>query len=282
MINKLLINVQFTGLLSSLCLDEEQNWMCSGTSKGILTCWDLRFGIPVNTIKTNSPVRRLKPSPLHPWGVFSSSRGQNEASLWNLETGEFKNICKILMIKHFQNLFCVTGSRHLSLWASTLPPLSKQPEPVSQSRPPFSVFGMAFVKSHNSVITAGSDMCMRWWNLNCSTDSYILVNPEKPEQPITGPSVKHGDFRFRLVDGVEVIHDVTATGPSPVTLGKKSDLDSGSIGSSGNGANSSNTGHSFHHSNAHHNVITDLATVATPNQSFILSASADGVIKVWK
>lgn len=77
----------FLGLLSSLCVDEDQNWMCTGTSKGILTCWDLRFGVPVNTMKTDTPVRKLKPSPLHPGGVFSCPRYQNETSLWNLETG---------------------------------------------------------------------------------------------------------------------------------------------------------------------------------------------------
>jgi len=170
------------------------------------------------------------------------------------------------------------------LWASSLPPLSKQPEqdPNSSSRPSLSMFGMAFIKSHNSVVTAGSDMCIRWWDLNCQTDSFILVNPEKPEQPITGPPVKHGDFRFRLVDGVEVIHDTTGSIQTSVGHNKKSDIDTGSIGSSGSSNSSTSTGHSYHHSNAHHNVITDLATVATANQSFIISASADGVIKIWK
>ncbi len=83
------------GLLSSLCVDEDQNWMCTGTSKGILTCWDLRFGVPVNTMKTDTPVRKLKPSPLHAGGVFSCPRYQNEASLWNLETGLYTYICLI-------------------------------------------------------------------------------------------------------------------------------------------------------------------------------------------
>jgi WD40 repeat protein len=170
----------------------------------------------------------------------------------------------------------------VSLWASTLPCLSKQQESITPSRPSMSMFGMAFVKSHNSVITAGNDMCIRWWDLNCQTDSYILANPEKPEQPITGPSVKHGDFRFRLVDGVEVIHDTTGSVQNAIGQGKKADLDAGSIGSSGSSTSSTSTGHTYHHSNAHHNVITDLATIATPNQSFIISASADGVIKVWK
>jgi len=78
---------EFLGLLTSLSSDEDQNWMCTSTSKGILNCWDLRFGIPVNTIKTDTPIRKLKSSSLHPWGVFSCPRYQNEASLWNLETG---------------------------------------------------------------------------------------------------------------------------------------------------------------------------------------------------
>lgn len=170
------------------------------------------------------------------------------------------------------------GSRQISLWASGLPPLSKQPESTDPSKPSMSIFGMTFVKSHNAVVTAGSDMCIRWWDvINNPDDSYVLVSPDKPEQPVTGSFVKHGEFRFRIVDGVEIIHDVTANQNS--VHAKKFDLDPGSSGSPASNATS---GHTYHHSNAHHNVITDIATVATPNQSFIVSSSADGVIKIWK
>ena len=140
-----------------------------------------------------------------------------------------------------------------------------------------SMFGMTFVKSHNAVITAGSDMCMRWWDISYPEDSFVLVSPEKPEQPVTGSLVKHGEFRFRIVDGVEIVHDITPSQHAG-TGGKKYDLETGSSSST----SSTSTGHSYHHSNAHHNVITDIATVATQNQSFIVSSSADGVIKIWR
>lgn len=144
-----------------------------------------------------------------------------------------------------------------------------------------SMFGMTFVKSHNAVITAGSDMCIRWWDVITNPEnSYVLVSPDKPEQPVTGSFVKHGEFRFRIVDGVEVIQDVTVS-QNQNQLGKKFDMDSGG-GGSGSPTSNTSSGHSYHHSNAHHNVITDIATVATPNQSFIISSSADGVIKIWK
>jgi len=243
------------GLLSSICVDDERHWMCSGTSKGILTCWDMRFSVPVNTIKTDTPVRKLQSSPLHASGVFSCPRYQNETSLWNLET----------------------GGRQISLWSSNLPPLSKQPESPVPSKPSMSIFGMTFIKSYHAVVTAGSDMCIRWWDIASPDDSYMLVSPEKPEQPITGPSVKHGDFRFRIVDGVEVIHDLTSS-HGPGSAGNK--FEAGSNVPSA--ASVTTPGSSNYYSSSHHNVITDIASVATPNQSFIVSTSADGVIKIWK
>src|SRR5437868_3368456 len=89
----------------------------------------------------------------------------------------------------------ISGSRQLSLWASSLPPLSKQPESSGSSKINMSMFGMTFVKSHNAVVTAGSDMSIRWWDvLNNPEDSYVLVSPDRPEQPVTGSLTKYGDF----------------------------------------------------------------------------------------
>jgi len=282
-----------SGLLTALTSDEDQNWMCTGTSKGILTCWDLRFSIPVNTIKTDAPVRVLKTSPFHPSGVFSASRTQNEVSVWNLET----------------------GSRHLCFWASPLPPLSQSTSesalantasqigaplrsPVPSSQQMHSIMGMTFVKSKtlSAVVTGGTDMCLRWWDVNSPSDSSILMSPEKAEQQISGIH-RNGEFRFRLVDGVEVIHDISGAGRSASVSGysggnSPSGLGPGGSGSPGMqkradsavspaGANSG-TVHSIVMGNSHHNSITDVSTVSTPNQTFILTSSSDGVIKVWK
>lgn len=115
-------------------------------------------------------------------------------------------------------------------------------------------------------------------------ESFTLISPEKLEQQLTNSTFsKTGEYRFRLVDAVEVIHDLSVTSGSPGGVnsgyGKKTEVDGG-LGSSGRAPNA--MAYSIMMGYAHHNVITDLSTVATPNQSFILSGSSDGVVKVWK
>jgi len=109
------------------------------------------------------------------------------------------------------------------------------------------------------------------------------MSPEKAEQQISGVA-KAGDFRFRLVDGVEVIHDISGAGrsvgtPNSPSRSGKTVPETGSLASSPLGTA---TAHSIVMGNSHHNTITDVTTVTTPNQSFILTSSSDGVIKVWK
>lgn len=179
---------------------------------------------------------------------------------------------------------CVLGNRHVSLWASPLPPLSKPPETSIPFKPTSSIHGITFAKNHNAVITAGSDFCVRWWDIDQPAESFTLISPEKLEQQLTNSTfTKNGEYRFRLVDGVEVIHDlcVNSSHPEGMSMGlhKKSEVDGG-LGSSGRVPNA--MAYSIMMGYAHHNVITDLSTVATPNQSFILSGSSDGVVKVWK
>ena len=124
-------------------------------------------------------------------------------------------------------------------------------------------------------------MCIRWWELNSPNDSCILMSPEKAEQQISG-TPRNGEFRFRLVDGVEVIHDISGVGRSISVSTTGGGTSPGVANKRTESGSSTGTAHSIVMGNSHHNSITDVCTVSTPNQSFLLSASSDGVIKVWK
>lgn len=39
------------GLITSFCVNSHQQWLTLGTSSGIHTCWDLRFQLPITSIK---------------------------------------------------------------------------------------------------------------------------------------------------------------------------------------------------------------------------------------
>jgi len=168
-----------------------------------------------------------------------------------------------------------------------MPPFSK---PSETARVTSSTHGIAFVPTLNSVITAGSDMCVRWWDLNCGPDSSILISPDKADATLSNggnqnvpqsQNRNNGEFRFRLIEGVEVIHDLSAGSNNPTRPNVANNNMADGPGTSSGPALHSNSSATCL-GNAHHNIITDVATVATPNQSFILTSSSDGVIKVWK
>lgn len=85
------------GYISSLVAGPCGNWFVSGSSRGVLTLWDLRFLIPVNSWQYSlvCPVEKMclfvPPSSV---SVSSTARpliyvaaGSNEVSLWNAENG---------------------------------------------------------------------------------------------------------------------------------------------------------------------------------------------------
>lgn len=39
------------GVITSFCVNNYQQWLTLGTSSGVHTCWDLRFQLPITSIK---------------------------------------------------------------------------------------------------------------------------------------------------------------------------------------------------------------------------------------
>lgn len=83
------------GYVSSLLAGPCGNWFVSGSSRGVLTLWDLRFLVPVNSWKYSvlCPIERMCLF-VHPpnTSVTTAARpliyvsaGCNEVSLWNAE-----------------------------------------------------------------------------------------------------------------------------------------------------------------------------------------------------
>ncbi|GFP86748.1 serine/threonine-protein kinase ppk19 [Phtheirospermum japonicum] len=85
------------GYVSSLVADPCGNWFVSGSSRGVLTLWDLRFCIPVNSWKYSleCPIEKMclfVPPAGTPLSVATRplvyvAAGGNEVSLWNAENG---------------------------------------------------------------------------------------------------------------------------------------------------------------------------------------------------
>ncbi|XP_070561673.1 phosphoinositide 3-kinase regulatory subunit 4-like isoform X2 [Ptychodera flava] len=228
-------NEQRHGLITSFVVDHKQCWLGVGTSSGTHVCWDMRFQLPITTLThpAGARVRQLLMHPMHQSWVISAVQGNNEVSMWDMET----------------------GARQMTLWASTTPPLSQ-----SQQASNHAVNAMYCSPADGSplLLTAGSDMRIRYWDLAYPQSSYVITGGANDHLHQTAISYKH-----KLVDGTEVIQETYAKqrvssssedpprrGPDPVPVG-------------------------------HRDSITDIAVFQT-TQGFIASCSRDGVIKIWK
>ncbi|VDH98516.1 phosphoinositide-3-kinase, regulatory subunit 4 [Mytilus galloprovincialis] len=164
------------GLITTCAVHHSQCWFAVGTSSGSHVCWDLRFQLPITSIEhpMGARVRKLIVHPKEQSWIISATQGNNEVSMWDVET----------------------GARRKALWASPAPPLSQK------QASNHSVYGMHMVMTDNNVImlTASSDMRARFWDINYPANSYIMAPAAM--DPGHQPSVS---YRSRLIEGTEVI-----------------------------------------------------------------------------
>ncbi|XP_030300799.1 phosphoinositide 3-kinase regulatory subunit 4 isoform X2 [Calypte anna] len=217
------------GLITSFAVDIHQCWLCIGTSNGTMACWDMRFQLPISSHShpSKARIRRLLMHPVYQSWVIAAVQGNNEVSMWDMETGD----------------------RRFTLWASSAPPLSElQPSPHS-------IHGIYCSPASGNpiLLTAGSDMKIRFWDLAYPERSYVVAGSSNC------PSVSY--YR-KIIEGTEVVQEIQnkqKLGPTDETPRR--------------GPESLPVGH--------HDIITDIATFQT-TQGFIVTASRDGIVKVWK
>ncbi|KAJ8911373.1 hypothetical protein NQ315_014204 [Exocentrus adspersus] len=188
------------GLITTFCMDPHHSWLTLGTSSGYHTTWDLRFQLPITTIEHPSAGARIRKVVSHPtehsW-VLSSVQGNNEISIWNIET----------------------GFRQSVLWGSTAPPLSKTGSTNSVC---------AMLSGYNDnvpfVLAGGTDQRLRFWNLENPAGSYLAI------PAASDPSGIKLMYHNRLIDGTQVAYeelgetkqkDECRTGPEPPPAGHK-------------------------------------------------------------
>jgi phosphoinositide-3-kinase regulatory subunit 4 len=163
------------GLQTTMAMSPDQSWMVSGTSSGVITCWDLRFQLPI--VKCTHPAEsRIRQLVISGSGeVLASVQGNNEVGLWNMES-QF---------------------RQLVLWSSSSPLLSTN-QSNSQS-----ISAMHSVHNHemNVLLTAGTDMRVRYWNLQSPEESYIVCgasNEKITPGNVTYRRVSHRHWKYHL------------------------------------------------------------------------------------
>eukprot|EP00794_Sanderia_malayensis_P015350 gene15350-16926_t len=176
-------NIQL-GLITSFAVDPFQYWLSCGTCDGAVVCWDMRFQLPITTIRhsRNAHVRKISSHPVEQSWVVASFQGNNEISMWDLET----------------------SARRQTLWASHHPPLSQTK--ISND----AVLSMLPVEQENRpyFITGGNDRRIRLWDLRHPESSSLVAGA-------ASDNLDHVRFKYtnRLIDGTEVIYETLERRP---------------------------------------------------------------------
>nr|CAD7589508.1 unnamed protein product [Timema genevievae] len=215
------VNYFDSGVITSFCLDAHQSWLTIGTSSGFHICWDLRFQLPISTIihPTGARVRKVICHPTEQSLVLSSVQGNNEISMWNLET-QF---------------------RQAVLWASNAPPLSLS-EVSSHS---VNAMYASSIDRVPFLFAGGTDMRLRYWDLDSPSGSYLAI-------PAANDTLNMASlaYKSRLIDGTNVVQEVQ--------LKQRSGGGSGGMGSQRGGEESPRPGPDQPQA-GHHDGISEIA-----------------------
>uniref|UniRef100_A0A182JVS5 non-specific serine/threonine protein kinase n=1 Tax=Anopheles christyi TaxID=43041 RepID=A0A182JVS5_9DIPT len=288
-----------SGVITTFCIDPSSSWLTVGTSSGRHVCWDLRFQLPIAEIKHphDARIRRVSHHPTESSWLVSSSQGNSEVYVWNIETGH----------------------RQQAYWASSSPPLS------NSNASSHSVCALLpGVNDGNAfLMTGGTDQRLRYWDPVNIENCALVVPSARDYAPM------NVTYESRLIDGTKVISEIhcnnnnnnnsnvhtnnnnnstnssnsNANHQSRGTNSGGSGTDSNNLNTPGNaGPGGGSTGSSTvggagerggrsddeHRvgpempAHGHNDVISDLLMCRTAKQTFIASSSRDGVIKLWK
>ncbi|KAL4563875.1 hypothetical protein LXL04_027923 [Taraxacum kok-saghyz] len=273
------------GYVSALVTSPCGNWFVSGSSRGVLTLWDLRFGIPVNSWQYSVPCpvedmclfvppqSTLLSSSVRP--LVYVAAGCNEVSLWNAENGSCHQVLRVANNES-------DGEISDMPWALARP--SSKTNSKSDSRrnnvnykyrvdelnePPARSPGIRSLLPlpGGDLLTGGTDLKIRRWD-HCSPDrSYCIC----------GPSIKGvGNDEFyetKSSFGAQIVQEINTKMDDPEA--KRRPLATRPTGKAVLASAATDTG------GCHRDSILSLASVKL-NQRLLLSSSRDGTIKVWK
>uniref|UniRef100_A0A914VQF4 non-specific serine/threonine protein kinase n=1 Tax=Plectus sambesii TaxID=2011161 RepID=A0A914VQF4_9BILA len=241
------------GLVTSFCVDPmKQYWMCVGTASGKLLTWDLRFQLEVNvcTHPANRKIMNVWANSTgadgHAATVWASADGNGELGLWDLET----------------------GARRQAIWPADNAPLS-----YPENQPSMKLVSNALTRCDRTsrLYIGDSTGAIRCWNPNDPKDCCYLSGPDEKAgvDGAVAPFRRASRFyKLLTVDGIPVLTEST-------------------VGGVGHGANrapgmAAGTPLDVNVTSWHKDAISDLLSCHTGSQTFLVSASRDGVIKVWR
>ncbi|KAI8905706.1 hypothetical protein DFJ77DRAFT_435262 [Powellomyces hirtus] len=301
----------YFGQVSSMLLDRRRTYLVTGTHRGVFTIWDLRFGLRVKSFvhPSRKRIHRMK------WwdsseatSVAAAVEGNtNEISVWNVDTGECKQIwCAITGAAFGRN---VEEEMH-KIYGSGLQPVSP-PEiddfiestdnelKAREASSSLSVHAFEALPDANFIITCGSDRKIRLLSTENLESSYVVVGMQLSEAAPRYSSHLYGNIKFNFE--YTPTHHFTSEPAAPAASGKTGSpsrytqrsssaslpgtppQSSSRAGSSKRrpGTSGSATFLTSPSLTNHRDAIVDMVVTQVP-YPLIITAGRDGVVKVWK
>eukprot|EP01118_Nematostelium_gracile_P001600 TRINITY_DN11662_c0_g1_i1.p2 TRINITY_DN11662_c0_g1~~TRINITY_DN11662_c0_g1_i1.p2 ORF type:complete len:387 (-),score=48.99 TRINITY_DN11662_c0_g1_i1:8-1168(-) len=254
----ILKNFPHLGLLSTFTVEPGRNWLVTGTTSGYFTLWDMRFNIPVKTWRhpTKSRISKLGNYRFmrnSPW-IFSSVVGNpNEISVWDVESTNCRQLFRVNVGQD-----SVPISDYKSQVESQLDyGVEELQRPTVLTSNQNDAGFRSFISPAECpyLVTAGDDRKIRFWSLQNVTQSYVIcgLNKETPKPKYSSHSSEN-----------LTVFSEQCSDDSPESTGNTSKF---------RGPASPSV---FHHES-----ILDVKMMELPHR-MLISASRDGVIKVWK
>lgn len=263
------------GYISSLLTDPCGNWFVSGSSRGMLTLWDLRFCLPVNTWQY-SPVCPIEKMclfvPPSNSAMSSGARplvyvaaGRNEVSLWNAENGSCHQVLRTVSTDGDGDVSEIPRALNRPpSKANTRPDLRRNVNPkyradeLNEPTPRIPGIRSLLPLPGGDLLTGGTDLKIRCWDHSSPERSYSVCGPL-----IKGD--KNDDtYEAKSNFGVQVVQEKKRR-PLANKLSTKAVLAAAATDPAG----------------CHRDSVLSLASVKL-NQLLLLSSGRDGAIKVWK
>ncbi|XP_074567375.1 serine/threonine-protein kinase VPS15 [Curcuma longa] len=262
------------GYVSSLVMGQCGNWFVSGSSRGVLTLWDLRFLLPVNSwhYPMVCPVEKLclLIPPLNSAGAVSRplvyvASGSNEVSLWDAENGSCHQVLRVASgeqegeTSHFSRVSGRPSNKQSPKLDGTRNINSKyRIDELNEPAPRLQGIRSLLPLPGGDLLTGGTDLKIRYWDHTRPERSYCVC----------GPSTKgvgnDGYYDIRSSFGVQIVQEMNKR-PATSKLTQKKLLSTAATDSAG----------------CHRDSVLSLASVKL-SQRVLISSSRDGTIKVWK
>ncbi|CAL9043768.1 unnamed protein product [Musa banksii] len=262
------------GYVSSLVMGQCGNWFVSGSSRGFLTLWDLRFLLPVNSWQypTVCPVEKL--CLLIPPANSSSTvtrplvyvaAGHNEVSLWNAENGSCHQVLRVASGENEAETSNVTRALARPSSKQSSKPDGKRgtsskyrTDELNEPAPRLQGIRSLLPLPGGDLLTGGTDLRIRYWDHSSPDHSYCVCGPSTK-------GVRNDEYYdIRSSFGIQVVQEMNKR-PAASKLAQKALLSMAATDSAG----------------CHRDSVLSLAS-AKLSQRLLISSSRDGAIKVWK